>query len=89
MGYDIKQYDVPQAFLQSENDHLIFIYHTRGYARFPNEILQLRLGLYGTKESAVIWADTLNTFLLSLGFESSDLDHSVAVFIAGLNRLGS
>jgi hypothetical protein len=74
MGYDIKQYDVPQAFLQSEIDHLIFVYPPRGYAKVPSEILQLRLGLYGAKQSAAIWANTLNTFLLTLGFESSDLD---------------
>ncbi len=52
MSYDIKQYDVPQAFLQSEIVHLIFVYPPRGYAKFPNEILQLRLGLYLWRNSS-------------------------------------
>jgi hypothetical protein len=51
---------------QSEIDHLIFFYPPRGYAKFPSEILQLRLGLYGAKQSAAIWANILNTFLLNL-----------------------
>ena len=74
MNYDIKQYDVPQAFLQSEIDHLIFVYPPRGYASRPGEILRLHLGLYGAKQSAAIWANTLRTFLLKLNFVSSDMD---------------
>ena len=74
MNYDIKQYDVPQAFLQSEIDHLIFVYPPRGYASRPGELLRLHLGLYGAKQSAAIWANTLRTFLLKLNFVSSDMD---------------
>ena len=74
MDYDIRQYDVPQAFLQSPMDHLIFVRPPQGYATFPGEILLLRLGLYGAKQSAAIWAKTLHTFLVNLGFRSSDLD---------------
>ena len=74
MDYDIRQYDVPQAFLQSPMDHLIFVRPLRGYATFPGEILLLRLGLYGAKQSAAIWAKTLHTFLVNLDFQSSDLD---------------
>jgi hypothetical protein len=74
MGYDIRQYDVPQAFLQSPMDHLIFVRPPQGYAAYPGEILLLRLGLYGAKQSAAIWAKTLHTFLVNLGFRSSDLD---------------
>ncbi len=51
MGYDIRQYDVPQAFLQSPMDHLIFVRPPQGYAAYPGEILVLWLGLYGAKQS--------------------------------------
>jgi hypothetical protein len=74
MGYDIRQYDVPQAFLQSPMDHLIFVCPPQWYATYPGEISLLKLGLYGAKQSAAIWAKTLHTFLVNLGFRSSDLD---------------
>jgi hypothetical protein len=65
----------PQALLQSPMNHLIFVYPPQGYyARFPGEILLLKLGLYGAKQSAAIRAKTLNTFLVGLGFVYSDLD---------------
>ncbi len=41
---------------------------------FVLRILLLRLGLYGAKQSTAIWAETLHTFLVNLGFRSSDLD---------------
>ncbi len=35
IGYDIRQYDVPQAFLQSPMDDLIFVRPPQGYASYP------------------------------------------------------
>jgi hypothetical protein len=74
MGWDIRQYDVPQAFLQSPVDHDIFVYPPRGNVEFPGQILKLRLALYGAKQSSALFYDLLNAFLLSLGFVSSTMD---------------
>ena len=41
---------------------------------FPGQILKLRLALYGAKQSSALFFKLLNSFLLSLGFESSPLD---------------
>jgi hypothetical protein len=73
-GYGIGQYDVPQAFLKADIDHDIFAYPPRGQAEFPGQILKLRKALYGGKQSAYLWFQMLNTFLIELGFTSSPLD---------------
>ncbi len=74
MGWPIRQYDVPQAFLQSAVDHDIFVYPPRGNVEFPGQILKLRLALYGAKQSSALFFKLLNGFLLSLGFVSSPMD---------------
>jgi hypothetical protein len=73
-GLHIGQYDVPQAFLKADIDHDIFVYPPNGQSEFPGQILKLRRALYGGKQSAFLWFTMMNTFLLSLGFQSSPLD---------------
>jgi hypothetical protein len=73
-GYNIGQYDVPQAFLKADIDHDIFAFPPRGQAAFPGQILKLRRALYGGKQSAYLWFRMMNEFLLALGFKSSPLD---------------
>ncbi len=74
-GYTIGQYDVPQAFLKADIDHDIFAYPPRGQAEFPGQILKLRRALYGGKQSAYLWFQMMNAFLIDLGFQSSPLDY--------------
>jgi hypothetical protein len=74
MGWNIKQYDVPQAFLQAQVDHTIFAYPPRTNVEYPGQLLKLRLALYGAKQSSALFFKLLNGFLLSLGFVSSTMD---------------
>jgi hypothetical protein len=73
-GYHIGQYDVPQAFLKANIDHDIFAYPPKGQGLFPGQILKLRRALYGGKQSAFLWFQMMNLFLLELGFTPSPLD---------------
>ena len=73
-GYHIGQYDVPQAFLKADIDHDIFAFPPRGQAEFPGQILKLRRALYGGKQSAYLWFQMMNEFLMGLGFQASPLD---------------
>jgi hypothetical protein len=70
----IAQYDVPQAFLKSEIDCDIFVYPPRNFAEFPNQLLKLKLSLYGAKQSAALWNRMIDQFLKGLGFEPSPMD---------------
>jgi hypothetical protein len=73
-GYHIGQYDVPQAFLKADIDHDIVAYPPKGQGLFPGQILKLRRALYGGKQSAFLWFQMMNVFLLELGFKPSSLD---------------
>ena len=47
-GWQIQQYDVPQAFLRSDADCTIFVYPPRGQSDFPdpyNLVRHLKLGV--------------------------------------------
>jgi hypothetical protein len=65
---------VPQAFLKAEIDHDIFVYPPKGQGEFDGQFLKLRRALYGGKQSAHLWFNMMNAFLISLGFTSSPLD---------------
>ncbi len=70
----IGQYDVPQAFLKAEIDHDIFVYPPKGQGEYDGQLLKLRRALYGGKQSAHLWFNIMNVFLLGLGFTPSPLD---------------
>jgi hypothetical protein len=73
-GLHIGQYDVPQAFLKAEIDNDIFVYPPKGQGEFDGQLLKLRRALYGGKQSAHLWFNMMNVFLLGLGFTPSPLD---------------
>ncbi len=73
-GWDIQQFDVPQAFLRSEADCTIFVYPPKGQSDFPGQLLKLSKMLYGSKQAAALWFNLLNTFLVKLGFQASSMD---------------
>jgi hypothetical protein len=73
-SWDIAQYDVPQAFLKSKIDCDIFVYPPRNFREFPNQLLKLRLSLYGAKQSAALWNGMIDKFLRGLGFIPSPMD---------------
>jgi hypothetical protein len=73
-SYEIGQYDVPQAFLKAFMDHVIFAYPPKGQATFDGQLLKIKRALYGGKQSAFLWFQMVNAFLLELGFVASPLD---------------
>ena len=73
-SYDIGQYDVPQAFLKAFMDHVIFAYPPKGQAAYDGQLLKVKRALYGGKQSAFLWFQMVNEYLLELGFVASPLD---------------
>ena len=73
-GWNIQQYDVPQAFLRSDADCTIFVHPPKGQVDFPGQILKLSKMLYGSKQAAALWYNLLNTFLFKIGFLASPMD---------------
>jgi hypothetical protein len=72
--YCLGQYDVPQAFLLAPIDNDIFVYPPKGQSEYPGQVLKLKKALYGGKQSAYLWFQMINAFILELGFEPSPLD---------------
>jgi hypothetical protein len=73
-AYCLGQYDVPQAFLLAPIDTDIFVYPPTGQSEYSGQILKLRKALYGGKQSAFLWFQMINSFILGLGFVASPMD---------------
>ena len=73
-GWTIAQFDVPQAFLKSEIDCVLFVYPPSNFCEFQGQLLKLRLSLYGAKQSAALWNQMIDGFLRGLGFSPSPMD---------------
>ena len=80
-GWSLWQYDIKQAFLQSNVDEDL-------YMRMPPNltdrdangdllVCKLKKSLYGLKQAAREWSDTLNATLLGFGFRRSIIDTCV------------
>ena len=80
-GWSLWQYDIKQAFLQSDLDEEL-------YMRMPPHltdrdadgnllVCRLKKSLYGLRQAAREWADTLNSTLLNFGFRRSTIDTCV------------
>ena len=90
-GWLLWQYDICQAFLQSD-------LHEDLYMRMPPHlsdrdadgnllVCKLKKSLYGLKQAAREWADTLTAALLRFGFRRSIIDTGVYRYDGTDNRL--
>ncbi|KAG5893279.1 hypothetical protein JTB14_002682 [Gonioctena quinquepunctata] len=71
--YNIRQLDIPTAFLNGTLESEVFIYAPSGVkTKLP--ILKLNRAFYGLKESPKVWNDTFNDFATKNKFERSRHD---------------
>ena len=69
--------DTPGAFLRSDIDNEdLYLKQAEGYVdpEHPDWVYKLMKSLYGLKQASKAWFDTINPFLLSLGFQPLDSD---------------
>ena len=76
---EIHHMDVTTAFLNGELDCEIFMEQPEGFvdATRPDYVCKLKKGLYGLKQSARCWNNTLDEFLKSRGFVQNEADECV------------
>jgi Reverse transcriptase (RNA-dependent DNA polymerase) len=76
-GADLKHADVSTAFLQSPITENIYVRQPQGHVRTGDDgkykVMRLKRSLYGLKTSAKAWYDTMDKYLKTLGFASSDI----------------
>ena len=71
--WEIRQLDIPTAFLNGKLDSEVYIYAPLGL-KSDSPVLKLNRALYGLKESPKIWNDTFNDFATKNKFERSKFD---------------
>ena len=83
--WKLYQMDVPNAFLNGELEEEVYMEQPDGYVHpdFADYVCKLRKALYGLKQSNRAWSNKFSKFLLSIGFEISEADHSLYVKKAG------
>src|SRR5438045_2269702 len=69
----VKQIDFITAFLNEilSEDEMVYIIQPIGYEQGPGLVCKLNQGLYGLKQVAKIWYDTLTILLKNLEFVPS------------------
>ena len=78
---EVHQMDVKTAFLNGEIDCDIYMSQPEGFIdpNKPEHVCKLKKSLYGLKQSARCWNDTLDRYLMSTGYRKSDADSCLYV----------
>ena len=74
LGFWAFQLDVETAYLNAPLDHDIYIEQPAGFNNDKSKVCLLRKSLYGLKQSAKLWNDTIHSFLLKIGFTQTNAD---------------
>jgi hypothetical protein len=88
MGWSIHQMDVKTAFLNGFIDE-VYIEKPEGFEVSDREthVCLLRKALYGLKQAPRAWYSRIDTYLLQMGFEKSDVDPNLYYIIRGEDTL--
>jgi hypothetical protein len=89
MGWSIHQMDVKTAFLNGFIDEEVYIEQPQGFEVSEREahVCLLRKTLYGLKQVPRAWYSCIDTYLLQMGLEKSDVDPNLYYIIRGENIL--
>ena len=82
---EIHQMDVKTAFLNGHLDHEIYMEQPQGFSDpdNPDYVCRLKKSLYGLKQSARCWNETLTDYLVSDGFSKCEADDCLYIKFVG------
>ena len=81
--------DVKTTFMNGFIDEEVYIEQPQGFEVSDREthVCLLRKTLYGLKQAPRAWYSRINTYLLQMGFEKSDVDPNLYFIIRGEDTL--
>lgn len=88
-GWHMQQLDVFNAFLHGDLNETIYMHQTPGYVdpTKPKHVCKLNKSIYGLKPSPKAWFEKFSGFLINVGFIMSDSDHSLFLYLSGVEVL--
>lgn len=75
----VRQYDVKTAFLNGSLDEEIYMKPPPGFVD-NNNVLKLHKSLYGLKQAARVWNQTLHKAMFNAGFRQSKFDECLYIY---------
>ena len=85
MGWKIHQMDVKTAFLNGILQEEIYIEQPQGFEIHEREshVYRLKKALYGLKQAPRAWYSRFDSYLLSMGFQKSEVDPNLYFIMVG------
>jgi hypothetical protein len=76
---EIEQMDVKKTFLHGDMEEEIYVKQPKGFVVKGKKdlVCKLKISLYGLKPSPRMWYQKFHTYILSLGFLRSKVDHCI------------
>lgn len=72
-GYQVKHYDIKSAFLNGKLSEEIYMKQPPGF-KTGDKVYRLKKSLYGLKQAARVWNETLHLSLVNCGFKQNETD---------------
>ncbi|RVW74885.1 Retrovirus-related Pol polyprotein from transposon RE1 [Vitis vinifera] len=88
-GWRLHQLNVKNAFLHGFLNEEVYMEQPPGYTdpQFPQHVCRLKRALYGLKQAPRAWFHRFSSFLLKLGFHSSQANSSLFVYHSSLGTV--
>jgi hypothetical protein len=89
MGWKIHQMNVKTAFLNGFIEEEVYIEKPQGFEVLGREshVCLLKKALYGLKQAPQAWYSRIDSYLLQMGFEKSEVDPNLYYIIRGEDTL--